>query len=64
MLALQELGRSQLLLRNWGAADDYLAEALAARAEPEIRLLRIEALLGEDQFQAADQEDGSLPRRP
>ncbi len=56
VLALQELGRSQLLLRNWSAADDYLAKALAAGAKPEIRLLRIEALLGEDQFQAADQE--------
>ncbi len=56
VLALQELGRSQLLLRNWTAADDYLGKALAAGAKPEIRLLRIEALLGEDQFQAADQE--------
>ncbi len=56
VLALQELGRSQLLLRNWAAADDYLGKALAAGAKPEIRLLRIEALLGEDQFQAADQE--------
>ncbi len=56
VLALQELGRSQLLLQNWTAADDYLGKALAAGAKPEIRLLRIEALLGEDQFQAADQE--------
>jgi len=55
-LALQELGRSQLQVRNWGAADEYLGKALAAGAKPEIRLLRIEALLGEDQFQAADQE--------
>jgi tetratricopeptide (TPR) repeat protein len=55
-LTLQELGRSQLQLRNWGAADEYLGKALAAGAKPEIRLLRIEALLGEDQFQAADQE--------
>jgi tetratricopeptide (TPR) repeat protein len=56
VLALQELGRSQLLLRNWAAADDYLGKALVAGAKPEIRLLRVEALLGEDQFQAADQE--------
>jgi tetratricopeptide (TPR) repeat protein len=56
VLALQELGRSQLLLRNWGAADKYLGKALAAGAKPELRLLRIEALLGEDQFQVADQE--------
>ncbi|MGA2073224.1 MAG: carboxypeptidase-like regulatory domain-containing protein [Terriglobia bacterium] len=55
-LALQELGRSQLQVRNWGGADEYLGKALAAGAKPEIRLLRIEALLGEDQFQAADQE--------
>jgi len=50
------LGRSQLQVRNWGGADEYLGKALAAGAKPEIRLLRIEALLGEDQFQAADQE--------
>ena len=56
VLALQELGRSQLLLRNWAAAGEYLGKALAAGAKPEIRLLRIEALLGEDEFQAADQE--------
>ena len=55
-LALQELGRSQLQVQNWGAADEYLGKALGAGAKPEIRLLRIEALLGEDQFQAADQE--------
>lgn len=56
MLALQELGRSQLLIRNWGAADAYLEKALAAGAKPEVRLLRVEALMGEDQFQAADLE--------
>ena len=55
-LALQELGRSQLQIRNWGAADEYLGKALAAGANPEIRLLRIEALLGEDQYRTADQE--------
>jgi len=55
-LALQELGRSQLLLQNWGAADEYLAKALAAGAGPEVRLLRVEALLGGDQFQAANTE--------
>jgi tetratricopeptide (TPR) repeat protein len=55
-LALQELGRSQLLLRNYGAADEYLGKALAAGAKSEVRLLRIEALLGEDQFQTADLE--------
>jgi tetratricopeptide (TPR) repeat protein len=56
LLALQELGRSQLMVENWGAADEYLGKALAAGARPEVRLLRIEALMGEDQFQAADAE--------
>ncbi|MGA2609457.1 MAG: hypothetical protein ABSH01_18605 [Terriglobia bacterium] len=55
-LALQELGRSQLLIQNWGPADQYLAKALAAGAGPEARLLRVEALLGGDQFQAASTE--------
>jgi tetratricopeptide (TPR) repeat protein len=55
-LALQELGRSQLLLENWGAADQYLSKAIAAGAGPEVRLLRVEALLGADQFQAASTE--------
>jgi tetratricopeptide (TPR) repeat protein len=55
-LALQELGRSQLLIQNWGAADQYLSKAMAAGAGPEVRLLRVEALLGEDQFHAASTE--------
>jgi hypothetical protein len=55
-LALQELGRSQLLIQNWGAADEYLAKAVAASAKPEARLLRVEALLGGDQVQAASAE--------
>jgi hypothetical protein len=55
-LALQELGRSQLLIQNWGPADQYLSKALAAGAGPEVRLLRVEALLGGDQFQTADTE--------
>jgi tetratricopeptide (TPR) repeat protein len=55
-LALQELGRAQLLLENWGAADEILAKAIAAGAGPEVRLLRAEALLGGDQFQAASTE--------
>jgi tetratricopeptide (TPR) repeat protein len=55
-LALQELGRSQLLIQNWGPADQYLAKAIAAGAGPEARLLRVEALLGGDQFQAASTE--------
>jgi len=55
-LALQELGRSQLLLQNWGAADEYLGKAIAAGAGPAVRLLRVEALLGGGQFQAASSE--------
>jgi hypothetical protein len=55
-LALQELGRSQLLLQNWGSADQWLSKALAAGAGPEARLLRVEALLGGDQFQVASTE--------
>ena len=55
-LALQELGRSQLLIQNWEAADQYLSKAIAASAGPEARLLRVEALLGGDQFRAANAE--------
>jgi tetratricopeptide (TPR) repeat protein len=55
-LALQELGRSQLLIQDWGAADKHLAEAIAAGAAPEVHLLRVEALLGGNQFQAASTE--------
>jgi tetratricopeptide (TPR) repeat protein len=55
-LALQELGRTQLLLQNWGPADQYLSKAIAAGAGPEVRLLRVAALLGGDQFQAASTE--------
>jgi hypothetical protein len=55
-LALQELGRSQLLIENWGAADQYLSKAMAAGAGPEVRLLRVEALLGGGQPQAASTE--------
>jgi hypothetical protein len=55
-LALQELGRSQLLIQNWGPAEQHLSKAIAAGAGPEARLLRVEALLGADQFQAASTE--------
>jgi len=55
-LALQELGRSQLLLENWGVAEQYLSRAVAAGAGPEARLLRVEALLGGDQLQTASTE--------
>jgi tetratricopeptide (TPR) repeat protein len=55
-LSLQELGRAQLLVQNWDAAEECLSKAIAAGAGPEARLLRAEALLGEDQFQAASAE--------
>jgi Tfp pilus assembly protein PilF len=55
-LALQELGRSQLLIQNWGAADQYLSKAMAASAGPEARLLRVEALLGGDHSREANAE--------
>jgi tetratricopeptide (TPR) repeat protein len=55
-LALQELGRSQLLLANWGPASDYLGKAIAAGAGPEARMLRVKALLGQGQYDEATQE--------
>jgi len=55
-LALQELGRSQLLIQNWLSAAEYLGKALAAGANPEARLLYVEALLGAGQYQAATTE--------
>jgi hypothetical protein len=55
-LALQELGRSQLLIQNWGAADQYLSKAIGAGAGPEARLLRVEALLGGDHSREANAE--------
>ncbi len=55
-LALQELGRSQLLMENWEPAELYLSKAVAAGAGPSARLLHAEALLGGDQLQAASRE--------
>jgi len=55
-LALQELGRSQLLVQNWDAAAEYLGKAMEAGAKPETRLLYVEALVGGNQFQLADKE--------
>jgi hypothetical protein len=55
-LALQELGRSQVLTQEWEAAEQALSKALAAGAGPEARLLLAEALLGGDQTQAASTE--------
>ena len=55
-LALQELGRTQMLAQNWAAADSYLAQAVAAGAGPESRLMRVEALLGQENSQEANAE--------
>ena len=55
-LALQELGRSQLLVQNWLSAVEYLGKALAAGANPEVRLLYVEALMSAGQYQAANTE--------
>jgi len=55
-LALQELGRSQLLIQNWLSAVEYLGKALAAGANPEVRVLYVEALLGAGQYQVANTE--------
>jgi tetratricopeptide (TPR) repeat protein len=55
-LALQELGRTQALIQNWGAANEYLSKAIAAGAGPEARLLRAQALLAGDHSQEANAE--------
>ncbi len=44
-LALQELGRTLLTLKNWESADQYLEKALQAGAGDVARLLRVRALL-------------------
>ncbi len=43
-LALQEIGRMELLLRDFPTANAYLSKAIAAGASPEARLLHVEAL--------------------
>jgi len=55
-LALQELGRSQLLQRNWDAAKLHLQKAIVAGAGPEARLMDVEALLGTDDPAGANKE--------
>jgi tetratricopeptide (TPR) repeat protein len=55
-LALQEIGREELLLQNWPTANAYLDNAVAAGASPEARLLRVEALLNVGQADAANKE--------
>lgn len=55
-LVLQEIGRAQLQLRQYDIADAYLDRAIHAGAGPDARLLRVQALLGEDDFASADLE--------
>jgi hypothetical protein len=55
-LALQEIGRAQLALENWGSAVEYLKRGMAAGAGPEVQLLLVEALLRGGEFDAASQE--------
>jgi tetratricopeptide (TPR) repeat protein len=59
-LALQELGRMELFMHNWGEADNYLSKAVAAPgALPEAHFLHSQALLNEGQFDSATQEMNS-----
>jgi len=55
-LALQELGREELLMQNWATANAYLDNAVAGGAPPEARLLHVEALLNVGQSDAANKE--------
>ena len=54
-LALQELGRSQLLIQNWLSAVEYLGKALAASADPGC-VCCTSRMLGARQYQAANTE--------
>ena len=55
-LALQELGRMELLLHDWSSANTCLDKAVAAGASPEVHLLRSEALLDGGEFEGASRE--------
>ena len=55
-LALQEMGRMELLNHNWSGAETYLGKAEAAGASPEAHYLRSQALLDEGDFDGATQE--------
>ncbi len=55
-LALQEMGRMQMFMRNFSSAASYLGKAVAAGGSPEARLLHSEALLDVGDFDAANQE--------
>ena len=55
-LALQEMGRSQLMIENYRGANEWLAKAIAAGAPPEARLLHARVLLEGDLFEEASEE--------
>ena len=55
-LALQEMGRMELLLHIWSEADTYLSKAAAAGASPEAHFLHSQALLYEGDFDSANKE--------
>ncbi len=53
---LQELGRAELHLAQYKEADADLTKALAAGAGPDARLMKVQALLGENNLGAAKAE--------
>ena len=53
-LALQEIGRAELFLRDAQRAAVNLTKAMEAGAPPEARLLLVDALLGEGELDAAN----------
>jgi tetratricopeptide (TPR) repeat protein len=55
-LALQELGRTLILQKNWEAADEYLEKAIQAGAAEGARLLRVRALLEQGDSGEAEKE--------
>ncbi len=57
-MALQELGRALVAMRDFEAAKDALNKALAAGAGPEAQLLDVEALVGEGDHDEAAREMG------
>ncbi len=64
-LVTEELGRVELLDRNWEAADEYLRRAIAQGANREARLLRVRAVLEEgDTAEAQNEMQKYLGGRP
>lgn len=59
VLALQELGRTLLMLQEFAAASDYLQKAIAAGAGPEVQILYVRACLGAGRI---DEANGAMTR--